>query len=296
MRSILFFFFSIIALEGYGQSSIYHPFPDSNAVWNWHFNNYYCTPWSPIDEEYSYSIDGDTIIGSVQYHKILTPFVQINNTGCGTFNNVGYVGSIRQDIINRKVYCILPGDTVEHLIFDFTLQVGDSVPTIPYSCDSKIFISQVDSVLIGTTYRKRWSDGGWNIIIEGIGANWEFLKPMCNIIDGASGMLTCFRQDGASVYPDSLFNCSFITNIKSISNNQSAMNLFPNPFNSSMTVSINVEKASMLIYNSIGEFVREVKINYYSTVISRNGLIGGIYFYRLLYNNGEISAGKFAID
>ena len=203
MRKIIFLIIVIVTLETRAQSGVYHPFPDSSATWNWHFLNYNCTPWPPIDEEYSYTINGDTIIGSVQYHKLVTPFVQINNIGCGSSNNLGYVGCIRQSIIEKKVYCILPNDTVEHLIFDFNLQFGDSIPTIPSSlCYSKIFISQVDSVLIGSIYRKRWTGGGLEII-EGIGSNWEFLKPMCEIIDGASVMVVVISELSGIILPAS---------------------------------------------------------------------------------------------
>lgn len=295
MRTLLLLIFITKAFGTQAQSWIYHPFPDSNAVWNWHYYTYYCTPWTPIDEEYSYTLDGDTVIGSMQYHKIITPFVHVNNTLCGVSNNVGYKGCIRQSIIDKKVYCILPNDTIEHLIFDFNIQVGDSIPTIPYPCYSKIFVSQIDSVLIGTTYRKRWVGSGL-VIIEGIGANWEFLNPMCEIIDRVTGMLTCFRQNGTTIYPDSLNNCSLITNINSISNTYSLVKLFPNPFHLSMTVVLSVEKATMEIYNSFGEFVRVVRISDYSAVINRNSLTDGIYFYRLSNDKGEITSGKFIIE
>ena len=296
MKKILFLIIVIITFETQAQSGVYHPFPDSSATWNWHFLNYYCTSWSPIDEEYSYTINGDTIIGSIQYHKLVTPFVQINNTGCGRFSNLGYVGCIRQSIIDKKVYCILPNETLEHLIFDFNLQLGDSIPTIPSPlCYSKLFISQVDSVLIGSTYRKRWTGRGLEII-EGIGSNWEFLTPMCEIIDVASGMLTCFRQNGVTVYPDSFNNCSLINNINSYPSYQSNVKLFPNPFNLSMTVLINSEKAIMSIYNALGQFTGEVRIYSFSTIINRNSLSEGIYFYKLLTEDGKYASGTFVVN
>jgi Secretion system C-terminal sorting domain len=286
-----------ITLTARSQSGNYHPFPDSNAVWNWNFIQYYCTPFTPFDEDYSYTFDGDTLIGSMQYHKIKTPFIQVNNPGCGTHNDDGYKGCIRQDIANKKVYCILPNDSVEHIIFDFNLQVGDTIPTIPsFVCYSKLYVTQIDSVLIGNSYRKRWlsSSSAFNII-EGIGANWEFFQPMCEVIDGATGLLTCFTQNSTPVYPDSTFNCALITNINSVSDIHSFVKLFPNPFHTSMTISLNVENASMEIYNSFGEFVRHVKITEHSTVIHRNSLADGIYFYRLLTDNGKIASGKFVI-
>ncbi len=298
MKTLLLLLILTTTLTARSQSGNYHPFPDSNAVWNWNFIQYYCTPFTPFDEDYSYTFDGDTMIGSVQYHKINTPFIQVNNPGCGTHNDDGYKGCIRQDIANKKVFCILPNDSVENVIFDFNLQVGDTIPTIPYfSCYSKLLVTQIDSVLIGITYRKRWlSSSSAFAIIEGIGANWEFLQPMCEVLDGATGVITCFTQNSIPVLPDSLYNCALITNINSISDIQTSVKLFPNPFHTSMTITLNDENATMEIYSSIGKFVRQVRITERSTVINRNSLADGIYFYRLLTDNGRIASGNFLIN
>ncbi len=299
MKKLLYLIFLTTTLGTRAQTSIYHPFPDSNAVWNWQYYASYCTPFSQVDEEYSYELDGDTVIGSMQYHKIVIPFVQVNNTLCGPRNDIGYRGFIRQSIIDKKVFCILPNDSVEQLIFDFNLQVGDSIPALEEDqggqCYEKIIVTQIDSVLIGASYRKRWNGSGL-IIIEGIGSNWEFLHPLCEIIDGATGVLTCFKQNGTSLYPNTSYNCNLITSLYSISSNHSSANLFPNPFHTSITVETQVEKSTMKIYNSLGVLVREEGISYYSTVFNRNSLSDGIYFYRLSNEKGEIASGKFVID
>ena len=264
MKALLLIIFLTATLGTLAQTSIYRPFPDSNAVWNWQYSAFTCTPFTLFDEEYSYKLDGDTLIGSMQYHKIVTPFVQVNNTLCGPVNDIGYKGFIRQSIIDKKVYCILPNDSVEQLIFDFNLQVGDTIPTLefyPGQCYEKIIVTQIDSVWIGGSYRKRWN-GSSLIIIEGIGSNWEFLQPLCEIIDGATGVLTCFTQNGSSLYPNTTYNCDLITNLYSISSKHSSVNLFPNPFHTSITVETQVEKSTMKIYNSLGVFVREERINF----------------------------------
>jgi hypothetical protein len=45
----------------------------------------------------------------------------------------------------------------------------------------------------------------------------------------------------------------------------------------------------------MGQQVRQQKINAPSTVILRNGLAAGIYFYRLC-GDGFVSQGKFVIE
>src|SRR5690348_16741165 len=60
------------------QTGIYHPFPDSNAIWTEH-TQYCCVsdcppPPSPnpllVDIYFSYYLQGDTIINAVWYHKL----------------------------------------------------------------------------------------------------------------------------------------------------------------------------------------------------------------------------------
>src|SRR5271155_3924466 len=85
------------------QTSVYHPFPDSNAYWNEH------NAWSNDGmhfntNEYSIFINGDTIIEGNTYHKLFEsgytiesyPPYQVFNY----FNN-SYEGAIRQDTSAR---------------------------------------------------------------------------------------------------------------------------------------------------------------------------------------------------
>ncbi len=88
--------------EAKAQTSVYHPFPDSNAVWNME-----CYVWpgcvsQPPFEYFSYTIAGDTVINSATYHKRFIPHVIYTDT-CDTINNTGYAGAYRQDVPNKKV-------------------------------------------------------------------------------------------------------------------------------------------------------------------------------------------------
>ncbi len=93
MKRHLLLLATLSSLCANGQTSVYHPFPDSNAVWNFHFQ-WYCFANGTADEYYSITISGDTIIGSQTYHKLSTPFVQSFSTGnCGG-SPMGYRGAI----------------------------------------------------------------------------------------------------------------------------------------------------------------------------------------------------------
>lgn len=90
-----------------GQTSIYHPFPDSNAVWNFHIQAY-CFQNGDGDENYSIILLGDTIINSQSYHKLTTPFVESYSTGSCGATQTGYKGAIRQDSAAKKVFYVQP--------------------------------------------------------------------------------------------------------------------------------------------------------------------------------------------
>jgi len=98
---------------------------------------------------YSYTFSGDTLINNLTYHKLTTPFAKPYVGGSG------YRGAIRQDIVAKKVFFIPLREISEKVLYDFTLQVGDTVKVKPYY-SPRDTVQSIDSVLVGNTFRKRW--------------------------------------------------------------------------------------------------------------------------------------------
>src|SRR6187455_930285 len=71
MKKIFLILFSGWISNVHAQTSVYHPFPESNAAWN----NYYAGSWHICDEEFSFLLSGDTVIANLTYHKIEVPYV-----------------------------------------------------------------------------------------------------------------------------------------------------------------------------------------------------------------------------
>ena len=111
-----------------------------------------------------------------------------------------------------------------------------------------------------------------------------------------SQYLTCFKQNGTAIYPDSTFNCALITQVNTVLESHSSLKLFPNPFHTSATVILTVKNAVMEVYNTFGQLAQEERINNYTTVIHRNSLANGLYFYRLIQNKEILFRGKFIIE
>lgn len=95
-------------------------------------------------------------------HNVLRFMPTVNVCGNPYFISYGG-GLIRNDTSTKKVYTIGP----DSLLYDFSLNVGDSVK-LKY-CSSGKVITTIDSVLVGTGYRKRFIFYNGNQMIEGIG-------------------------------------------------------------------------------------------------------------------------------
>ncbi|MGB3870202.1 MAG: T9SS type A sorting domain-containing protein [Flavobacteriales bacterium] len=161
------------------QTSVYHPFPDSNAVWGMIAG---CTDWNCGTYRYvQYYMAGDTVIDGNGY-KIIDQSVSSDyeSCSCGIPGDVGE-GFLRENLVTRKVYWRFPGSTADTLLYDFTLELGDTLRGLYGNtglCSQAIFtVQSIDSVLVGSGYRRRVNFSDIDIapcnptsIIEGVGA------------------------------------------------------------------------------------------------------------------------------
>lgn len=124
-RHILVFFLALFSGITFSQTNIYHPFPNSDALWNDSIRCGAC----------SYKINGDTLVDGKIYHKLLAHKL-VYQVGISQSCNPAplyfssyYSGAIREDTLTRKVYYLRPSDTSDTLLYNFTLNVGDTVRT-----------------------------------------------------------------------------------------------------------------------------------------------------------------------
>ena len=303
MKKLLLLIATLFTLTAKAQTSVYHPFPDSNAMWN---INFYV--WSGVcewEQRYSYVFSGDTLINSTSYHKLWTPAVEtvFNFSTCLPFNNPGYKGCIRQDTSLRKVFIIPPSDTVEQLLYDFNLQVNDSLKGFLVHSGYGPVIINIDSILINGNYRNRWTwqwdFGDTACIIEGIGSTLGLLEDAMQNFDAPSTDMICFHQNGQTIYPNSISQCNLIDKVKNISKQNSTVNISPNPFHSSVLVQVSSEfaNAKLNIYNSVGLLVWDERIsNQNIIVLNRNELHNGIYFLQLINASGQMINEKLIAE
>ena len=277
------------------QTNVYHPFPDSNAVWNVYWNCFgFGEAWL------SYTMSGDTAITNYTYHKITKP--PIVHIGPCNVGGIAYQGAIREDSSARKVFFVYPFDTLERVLFDFNLLVGDTFPSDSDFCADHPVVQIIDSILIGNNYRKRWIMAQGPQFIEGIGSTWGFLEPSCGFLDFPSTTLLCFRQNGHTMYPDTTGICEIIDFQKDIPGKNFSVTLSPNPFHTSATLQIkgfetDMDNCEIKIYNSMGALVRDEIITGSDYILNRKSFPDGIYFYQLATPKNEpIGSGRFIIE
>lgn len=292
-------------MQAISQTSVYHPFPDSNAVWNEQTSVLagdcpgppYPNPYL-IDSYFSYRLQGDTIINLITYHNIIqsgtfNAHCNIGGDNWGVINNV-WAGAYRQEIAQKKVFFIGPNTSgAECLLYDFNLNVGDTLHPgtcdNQFGCSSPVIVISIDSVLVGNNYRKRYNlemNGMYpnDTLIEGIGATSGLLETICAFESG--GNLICFSQNNQPQYPDTSVTCELITKLPEIKN-EPTFSVFPNPVNDNFTIEQNgsLQATNFEIMNSLGQLIYFGKLNDITTVSTTN-FSKGAYFIRFISSKG----------
>ncbi len=219
MKKTVLFTWLLITLFAKGQSTTYYPFPERNATWNFTFLAINMSGPEDYVESYSITFSGDTLINNLTYHKLTTPFVALRK---------GYRGAIRQDIAAKKVFIVPPAETSEQLLYDFTLQVGDTVKGYISGNDT---VESIDTVLVGSSFRKRWHiNSGYRVdIIEGVGSTYGLLeRSPGNGCDFPNFYLDCFKENNQTLLPDSQTNCELVSSVNSIDTDINQIGIIPN--------------------------------------------------------------------
>lgn len=292
MKIYFFIFIFVIASttkQSVAQTNVYHPFPDSNASWLIECCGVVGPPPTPPSCNWiQHQVTGaDTIIGSYTYKKV--------------FDGSSFVGAYRQNIPNKKVYCINQlFQNTEYLLYDFALAVGDTFTARPLAdCDSFSVVTSIDSILIGGGYRKKINFQSITCcafisIIEGIGSEAGLFEHSC--FEGWCGL--CEYKNDSITFDYNIGSCNAtVSEIFSIR----AIYISPNPFSTQTT--LHSEKvfnnATLTIYNSFGQQVKQITpINIgagQTIILHRENLPSGIYFLRLTQDNATFATSKLVI-
>jgi hypothetical protein len=280
-------FYTVVALI---YSQAYQPLPTTNGRWCIKYNNHIIPPppwWYTNYWETYY--DGDTVIQNQTYIRITKIEYDIFCLS-EIVNGPEYIGAIRDDTINRKVYLVPPGQEDEELIYDFNLLEGDTLFSY-LNYGPPVYIDYIDSVLVGQVYHRRLGfQYGLGSIIEGIGSETGLLEEL-TIFEGGSYLCALF-VDSALYYPqDSCYletDTCLTLNIENPVLIRNFLQIFPNPAQDYILIrTLNGKYISGLRYqinNSAGIELLSGSIHD-QEAINISTLSPGIYLIRLTGNN-----------
>src|ERR1035437_2557921 len=119
MRKSLLLIFISVSFYLFAQTNVYHPFPDSNTIWQEQMSGADNSIYPPCfqSDNYYLFLGGDTTIGNYTYRKVLKNATYYN--GCvspptHTSEYYQYQCAIRQDTVQKKVF-IFPGPLLQPL-------------------------------------------------------------------------------------------------------------------------------------------------------------------------------------
>jgi hypothetical protein len=226
----------VLLLCSFGYSQVIHPIPqDSTSEWR-----IMQQQWDPLYYYNTYDgrvfFAGDTAFNGHSYSKLLW-------SGLNTIDNYGGSSSypfenwlyafIRTD--SARTFVSFFGEE-EQLLYDFTLQPGDTLPETIINHNT-VVISSIDSVLVGDKYLKRFNiyDSVYEDLlshwyIEGIGHEFGLVEPMYMMLDNGN-WFQCYAENGIPIFNPEGNPCDLTVDVKESAVNNQELSVYPNPSN-----------------------------------------------------------------
>ena len=283
-----FFLLSFFVQNSYSQ--VYYPLLN-NSSWNIQISNFTGPQYKWIEQGV------DVVIGQFIYKK---------------FIDVDYFQTeilVREDVTNKKVYRRL--NNFDVLMLDFSLQVGNSI----ILGDGNLYsVSSISNINVNGGQRRKFNlihyNGSFPVgsetWIEGVGNRANPLRPNFELPSDPAYNIRCSYQNGTSVYNLGLENGGTATvcptpNLSITNENliEQSVGVFPNPFSNETTLKleINLQNATLEMFNSIGQKVKEIKNDNSNEInIKRENLVDGIYLLVLKQDGKIIKTKKIVLQ
>jgi hypothetical protein len=293
---VIFPFFCFLWSFGFTQTNVYYPLPTQNTYWR-EKESGNC---SSFCRDYQNFTAGDTLIGGKSYTKIWQSGYMMGTNYYGYCTGIiawyySYLyKAIRNDSVNKKVYVFDFFYNTETLLYDFNLQLGDTVP-VSFSSG---YVSAIDSVLVGSSYHKRFTISEVNhslmdqYLIEGIGSTSGLLKLVTFCFECCSD-LGCVKQDGNTIY-QRIGPCNIITGTSNKLVPDFSCKISPNPCEGLVKIHFypQAENVSLLLYNELGQIVMQKYNLSNEQDIDLASLKAGFYYYNVRNSNNGNYSGK----
>ncbi len=291
-----------------GNAFAQNEYLDYDPVWKVHSQ---CSAPAPCiqDEEYNYYIAGDTIFNGLTYKKIFKKGIGFYSwlappppmPGCsGTYS---YINSFSDHFVRssgKQMYIRTSSDTIEYLLYDFDLQVGDSLPLTFNNYEPLVYVTAIDSFYTPYGFRKRFVLSGmtWSYeLLEGIGHSRGLFEPM-NVPLECGFMLTCISLNDTAYYPVTGTTCELALNLPETHGYSPDISVYPNPAQDKVEFKFNAlfKNGTFTLFDIQQRLITELAgISGYKFIYENEKLDSGVYFFKIT-DHEKAYSGKIVIN
>ncbi len=255
-----------------------------------------CRWWGDCieDQEFVYYINGDSIVNNILYKKLykrgqldqywMGPPPYENCDDHYTFNSFHTL--LRQDGLKIYIKESGAGDT---LLYDFNLNIGDTLPKTWNQHQDSIIVTSIDSILVGNSFRKVFHFEGFepDFLIEGIGYYGGLLEPFPQDLE-CSYLLNCYTLSDTTYFPEFGAYCDLTVDIpKNIVTEISSF--YPNPCSNLLTVEFKsyteIDNVVAFNINGLRTGLNTVSSNQRRILLDVKKLKKGIYVIQINFEN-----------
>jgi hypothetical protein len=251
---------------------------------------------STLPNEYQYiRFSGDTLIGTEIFAKVWVATDEMQQ-------NYVLQGFIRETP-GKKVYFRALQDTVAGLLYDFDVEIGDTI-TIRQDI-LMLIVDDIDSVLVHDRYRKRisLSSNGMpgETWIEGIGSLCGVLSSGNWYMIGGIYELLCYFEKDTLKYSNANYSNCYYNNVGEYHFQDCGMEIkvIPNPLASSSLISFPAAlgtDALLNVYSMHGVSVMKRRVISGNILIYKHDFAPGLYIFHIDSEAGQRFTGKFVVE
>jgi hypothetical protein len=286
-KKVLITILTLYALNAFCQF-----FPEGEAIWTSYSADVFATT-----RNFQFIQTGDTLINENFYQKMYYSYEAWDDYADtllrGKYKE--YKGAIRPVNSEKKVYYIPKDSSTEVLLYDFNLELGDTIPVWHDNFPNPKIVRSIDTIIVGGEQLKRFKIGNsksdtsifGNMIIEGIGSIKELLY-IDNHLEGFYGFKCFWNKDTDFNYPE---NCKTITlSTNELMESKINFQVIPNPCFNYFTIStqeIRFENFWFNLTDINGNILLHQEFNSNNHRINLESLSSGLYFL-LVYNKTDL--------
>ena len=235
-----------------------------------------------------YFFDGDSVFNGKTYKQ--TFYYQDEHHTERLFS-----GLMREE--NLKTYFISKESGIETILYDFSLEKGDTFEYLIGAMPTSIILSvlESDSVLINNEWKKRLivSYEVTDTIIENIGSLRGLFYPLMYGVSGAFHGLLCHFQNNELIYKNPNYSECYYDKAEDFTSTQTTkiedFYIFPNPVDDLVTVSSTNTVSRIDIFDVLGKQICSLDNK---NTVDVSSFPKGLYLFKVYGTEGEYSLFK----